>query len=134
MFAISGTKLDIGYEERLILKDFDMTVRKGEITTFVGPNGSGKSTLLKTLTRLISPQKGRITCCGKNLDEIPNQRICPDGGRPAPAPYRTARLCRKGSREFWPRALSGVAPNDYGRRREGHLPRYGSNGRLGPSG
>lgn len=29
MFAISGTKLDIGYEERLILKDFDMTVRKG---------------------------------------------------------------------------------------------------------
>ena len=106
MFAISGTKLDIGYEERLILKDFDMTVRKGEITTFVGPNGSGKSTLLKTLTRLISP----------------------------PAPYRTARLCRKGSREFWPRALSGVAPNDYGRRREGHLPRYGSNGRLGPSG
>ena len=52
MFAISGTKLDIGYEERLILKDFDMTVRKGEITTFVGPNGSGKSTLLKTLTRL----------------------------------------------------------------------------------
>lgn len=30
MFAISGTKLDIGYEERLILKDFDMTVRKGK--------------------------------------------------------------------------------------------------------
>ena len=127
MFAISGTKLDIGYEERLILKDFDMTVRKGEITTFVGPNGSGKSTLLKTLTRLISPQKGRITCCGKNLDEIPNSEF-------AQTPYRTARLCRKGSREFWPRALSGVAPNDYGRRREGHLPRYGSNGRLGPSG
>lgn len=75
MFAISGTKLDIGYEERLILKDFDMTVRKGEITTFVGPNGSGKSTLLKTLTRLISPQKGRITCCGKNLDEIPNSEF-----------------------------------------------------------
>ena len=75
MFAISGTKLDIGYEERLIPKDFDMTVRKGEITTFVGPNGSGKSTLLKTLTRLISPQKGRITCCGKNLDEIPNSEF-----------------------------------------------------------
>ena len=75
MFAISGTKLDIGYEERLILKDFDMTVRKGEITTFVGPNGSGKSTLLMTLTRLISPQKGRITCCGKNLDEIPNSEF-----------------------------------------------------------
>ena len=27
------------------------------------------------MTRLISPQKGRITCCGKNLDEIPNSEF-----------------------------------------------------------
>lgn len=67
MFAISGTKLDIGYEERLILKDFDMTVRKGEITTFVGPNGSGKSTLLKTLTRLISPQRAASPAAARIL-------------------------------------------------------------------
>ncbi len=34
---------------KLILKDINMTVDKGEFIGIVGPNGSGKSTLLLTI-------------------------------------------------------------------------------------
>ena len=35
---IKGVKLGLGYEGRMVLQDFDIEIRQGEITTFVGPN------------------------------------------------------------------------------------------------
>lgn len=67
---IKGDHLGLGYENRVVLQDFDITVRQGEIITFVGPNGSGKSTVLKTLTRLLPCRKGIVTCNGTPLTEI----------------------------------------------------------------
>lgn len=49
---VKGEKLEIGYDGRIVVREMDITVKKGEITTIIGPNGSGKSTLLKALTRL----------------------------------------------------------------------------------
>lgn len=48
---VKGEKLEIGYDGRIVVREMDITVKKGEITTIIGPNGSGKSTLLKALTR-----------------------------------------------------------------------------------
>ena len=75
MMEISGIKIDVGYTGRTVLKDFDITVRQGEITTFVGPNGSGKSTLLKTLTRLIACRRGVVRCGGVPLDKVPGREF-----------------------------------------------------------
>ena len=50
---VKGEKLEIGYDGRIVVREMDITVKKGEITTIIGPNGSGKSTLLKALTRLL---------------------------------------------------------------------------------
>lgn len=77
---IKGAKLGIGYESRIVLKDFDITVKKGEITTFIGPNGSGKSTVLKTLTRLLACRKGTVFCNDVPLNRIPSKQFAKQVG------------------------------------------------------
>ncbi|MFA5257363.1 MAG: ATP-binding cassette domain-containing protein, partial [Opitutales bacterium] len=41
--------LNVSIPERQILKDFNLTVPKGEVHAIMGPNGTGKSTLAKAL-------------------------------------------------------------------------------------
>ena len=48
-----------------VLKDINLTIKKGESVALIGTNGSGKSTLLKLMTKIIYPNKGRITTNGK---------------------------------------------------------------------
>lgn len=43
-----------------ILRDLDLTIRRGAITGIIGPNGAGKSTALKTLYGFLRPQAGDI--------------------------------------------------------------------------
>ena len=48
-----------------ILKGISLTIKKGESVGLIGTNGSGKSTLLKLMTKIIYPNKGKITIHGK---------------------------------------------------------------------
>lgn len=48
------------YDDKLILRPFDLTVLRGDRVAFVGPNGVGKTTLLKMLTGEVAPDTGRI--------------------------------------------------------------------------
>ncbi|HEY0249938.1 MAG TPA: ATP-binding cassette domain-containing protein, partial [Kofleriaceae bacterium] len=41
-------KLSVGYEDKAVLTDIDLEVRRGEIVALLGGSGSGKSTLLRT--------------------------------------------------------------------------------------
>lgn len=52
-------------EEREILKDINLKIKKGEIVGLIGINGSGKSTLLKLMTKIIYPTKGIVETQGK---------------------------------------------------------------------
>ena len=52
-------------EVREILKDISLTIKQGEVVGLIGVNGSGKSTLLKLMTKIIYPNKGKITTNGK---------------------------------------------------------------------
>ena len=49
------------FDDRVIIKDFDFRVQRGDRIGIVGANGAGKSTLLKLLTGEIQPDKGKIT-------------------------------------------------------------------------
>ncbi len=52
--------LDIGYENKLIMKNLSFEIAKGDIFIIMGGSGCGKSTLLRTLTGLIPAQAGQI--------------------------------------------------------------------------
>lgn len=52
-------------EKREVLKGINLKINKGEVVALIGTNGSGKSTLLKLMTKIIYPNKGRITTNGK---------------------------------------------------------------------
>ena len=51
------------------LHDINLHIRPGESLALVGQNGSGKTTLIKLLTRLYSPDSGRILLDGTDLRE-----------------------------------------------------------------
>ncbi|MBF2015287.1 MAG: ABC transporter ATP-binding protein [Rivularia sp. T60_A2020_040] len=51
------------------LKNISLHLQPGEKLAIVGENGSGKTTLIKLLTRLYTPESGRILLDGLNLEE-----------------------------------------------------------------
>ncbi len=50
-----------------VLKDINLTVRKGERIVVCGPSGSGKSTAIRCINRLEEYQRGRIVVDGQEL-------------------------------------------------------------------
>ncbi len=68
--------IDVFYGGDLqVLWDVSFEVHKGEIVVLLGANGAGKSTTLKTISSLLSPQKGTISFEGTRLDEVPAHQI-----------------------------------------------------------
>ena len=60
-----------------VLRDIDLTIKRGERVVVCGPSGSGKSTLIRCINRLEEHQKGSIIVDGteltadvKKIDEI----------------------------------------------------------------
>ena len=72
---VKGEKLEIGYDGRIVVREMDITVKKGEITTIIGPNGSGKSTLLKALTRLLRCSMGCVYLNQEDLYDIDSKKL-----------------------------------------------------------
>ncbi|MBP3966560.1 ABC transporter ATP-binding protein [Paenibacillus lignilyticus] len=91
MNSFMTSKLNIGYEERLIVENLNIIIPKGKITALVGANGSGKSTILKTMARLMSPSAGTVLLDGKSVHKqstkdvakqlaiLPQNPTAPDG-------------------------------------------------------
>ena len=52
-----------------VLKDINLSVRKGEVVVVLGPSGSGKSTLCRAINRLERIESGTITIDGQTLPE-----------------------------------------------------------------
>lgn len=69
MVRLYTDALNIGYEERLIVKNLSVKIPDRKITTIIGSNGCGKSTLLKAITRIISQQSGNVVLDGKDISK-----------------------------------------------------------------
>jgi len=72
---ICGCNLKAGYDGRIVLKELDVTIEKGQIVTLIGPNGSGKSTLLKAISRLLNCMSGTVYLDGKDIHKINTREV-----------------------------------------------------------
>ena len=63
------THVEKHYGDLHVLKDINLTVRKGEALVIVGPSGSGKSTMCRTINRLETIDSGDIRIDGKPLPQ-----------------------------------------------------------------
>lgn len=67
---IEFQNVSFAYENgKSVLKNFNLTIKAGEITAIVGPTGSGKSTLCQLLLRFYEPTSGRILIDGIDIRE-----------------------------------------------------------------
>ena len=62
-------KFDVDKKQVEILKDINLTIKKGEFITIVGHSGCGKSTLLKIIAGLVGYSEGEIIRNGKPVTE-----------------------------------------------------------------
>ena len=68
--GVSKSYRDDSGHERVVLRDIDFAVRKGETVAILGPSGCGKSTLLRILIGLIEPSSGSVREHGVELRGI----------------------------------------------------------------
>lgn len=54
----------------LVLKNIDLTIRKGEVVAIVGGSGAGKTTLIDLLPRFYDPVQGKVMIDGQDLREV----------------------------------------------------------------
>lgn len=75
MNIIDVKSIGVGYEDRMIIEDLSLSIKKGCITTIIGENGSGKSTLLKTISRVLKPKKGDVYVENLNIHTTNTKEI-----------------------------------------------------------
>jgi general L-amino acid transport system ATP-binding protein len=75
--AIEITAMNKWYGQFHVLRDINLTVKRGEKLVICGPSGSGKSTMIRCINRLEEHQQGKIIVDGteltndlKRIDEV----------------------------------------------------------------
>lgn len=70
--VVSLKNVTFAYEDKKVLDNFNLEVKKGEQVTLHGRTGSGKSTVFKLILGLYEPQSGEVYVCGKKAGSIPD--------------------------------------------------------------
>ena len=73
--AVGFEHVGFGYEEELIIKDFNFQVQPGQRVAIVGPTGAGKTTIVKLLLRFYELNQGRITVDGKDIRDYSRKEL-----------------------------------------------------------
>lgn len=68
--TLSASELSLGYPDRRIINSLTVDIPPARITAIVGPNACGKSTLLRGLSRLLTPNAGRVLLDGRDIHTI----------------------------------------------------------------
>ena len=76
---LTVNNIDVYYGDLQVLWDVSFKVHEGEILVLIGANGAGKSTTIKTVSSLLTPQKGTIELNGTRLDHHPPHEIIQHG-------------------------------------------------------
>lgn len=68
--AMEVRDVNFAYGKNKVLKDVNLKIEEGSITTIMGSNGCGKSTLFYLMTKNYYPDEGRIFIRGKNIRNL----------------------------------------------------------------
>jgi branched-chain amino acid transport system ATP-binding protein len=68
-------ELETAYGPIRALDRVSFEVEQGSITAVLGANGAGKTSLLRTLSGLVRARAGRIRLDGRNIGQLPVERI-----------------------------------------------------------
>ncbi len=72
---ITLENISFKYEDDYVLKNFHLTVPKGETVALVGQSGSGKSTIANLVTRFYDVNKGEIKIDGTDIRDITKKSL-----------------------------------------------------------
>jgi subfamily B ATP-binding cassette protein MsbA len=73
--TIEVKNINFRYEDETVLKDFSLTIKKGQTVALVGQSGSGKSTIANLLTRFYDVNDGTISIDGVNIKDMDLQSL-----------------------------------------------------------
>jgi phospholipid/cholesterol/gamma-HCH transport system ATP-binding protein len=63
-------KVDLAFDEKVILRQVSFTLQTGHTKIFLGASGAGKSTILRLALGLLRPDGGRIFVNGEEIDQM----------------------------------------------------------------
>ena len=72
---ITFKNISFKYKKEYVLKDFSLTIKKGQSVALVGQSGSGKSTLANLITRFYDVNKGSISIDGMDIKEMTKKSL-----------------------------------------------------------
>jgi len=77
LLSITGLSVNYGHIEAV--RDIDLSLRAGGITTLVGANGAGKSTTLLALSGLVPKTAGKVMFDGHDVTALPAHKLVAAG-------------------------------------------------------
>jgi putative spermidine/putrescine transport system ATP-binding protein len=70
---LSGIRKTFG--ANVVVRDFNLSVERGELVTFLGPSGCGKTTTLRMIAGFETPTAGQVSVGGRDITDLrPNRR------------------------------------------------------------
>jgi len=73
LLSVTGLAVNYGHIEAV--RDIDLSLQPGQITTLVGANGAGKSTTLLALSGLIPKAAGKVVFDGHDVSALPAHKL-----------------------------------------------------------
>ena len=79
MAMLEVKNLDVHYGVIQGVRNVSFEVNQGEVVSLIGANGAGKTSILRTISGLVRPSNGTITCEGQEIQKTPAQKIVASG-------------------------------------------------------
>ncbi|MCL4118906.1 UNVERIFIED_CONTAM: hypothetical protein GTU68_004833 [Idotea baltica] len=72
--GLSVTSLGKSYKEKVVLRDVNLSLNRGEVVALLGPNGAGKTTCFYAIAGLVAPDLGTVIVDGMDATHLPMYR------------------------------------------------------------
>lgn len=70
-YIIEANNVSKFFDDKVVLDDITLKIKKGEFITILGPSGCGKTTLLRIIAGFQTASKGEIKIAGKEITQTP---------------------------------------------------------------